>query len=128
MQNRKYSDLDLHFIPNPVSGDISRNIETQAVIGSVRNLLLTNHYERPFHPDIGANITKLLFENATSLTANALQKEIRNVITNYEPRVTITNLIVTMNLDQNGFDVEMDFFINNNSSPVSITLFLERIA
>lgn len=128
MQNRKYIDLDLNFVANPITGDISKNIETQAVIGSVRNLLLTNHYERPFHPDIGANITKLLFENATSLTANALQKEIKNVITNYEPRVTITNLIVTMSLDQNGFDVEMDFFINNNSSPVSIALFLERIA
>lgn len=128
MQNRIYTDLDLNFVANPITGDVSKNVGTQAIIGSVRNLLLTNHYERPFHPDIGANITKLLFENITSLTANALQREITNTIGNYEPRVTITSLTVTTNPDQNGYDVEMDFYINNSASPVSIALFLERIS
>ncbi len=128
MANRQYTDLDINMVANPITGDISKNVGTQAVIGSIRNLLLTNHYERPFHPDIGANITKLLFQNLTSLTANALQKEIRNTIQNYEPRVTISALTVTANPDSNGFDVEMDFFINNNASPISIALFLERIS
>lgn len=128
MQNRVWIDLDINMIVNPITGDISKNVGTQAVIGSIRNLLLTNHYERPFHPDIGANITKLLFENLTSLTASALQREIRNTIQNYEPRVKISTLTVTVNPDTNGFDVEMDFFINNNASPVSIALFLERIS
>jgi len=124
---RRYVDLDLNFAANPFGGDVSMNVGDQAVIGSVLNLLLTNHYERPFHPEIGANITKLLFENITSLTANALQREITNTIENYEPRVLLSVVTVTANPDQNGFDVALEFFINNNANPISIALFLERI-
>lgn len=124
---RIYVDLDLNFIANPITGDISKNVGNQAVIGAVQNLLLTNHHERPFNPDIGANITKLLFENLTTLTSAALTKEITNTIQNFEPRVTLTSVTVTANYDQNGFDVLLTFFINNNSNPISVSMFLERI-
>ncbi len=123
-----YVDLDLNFIPNPVTGDISKNVGNKAVINAVQNLVLTNFYERPFHPDIGSNCYKLLFEPMTSTTANAIQREIGNVIKNYEPRVTVNTITVTADYDNNGFNVEIEFYINNSTVPVAVAFFLERIS
>jgi phage baseplate assembly protein W len=126
---RVYKDLNLNFIPNPITGDISKNVGDAAVIGAVSNIIQTNHFERPFHPEKGGNITKLLFEPLVGLTANALQKEIENTISNEEPRVTISYLSVTVNdtTDMDGYDIYMEFFIDNNPDPVAITSFLERL-
>jgi phage baseplate assembly protein W len=88
--------------------------------------LLTNFYERPFQPDVGSNLDKLLFEPATSLTANILESEIINVITNYEPRVSIDVLQVTLNPDKNSFSVYLSFFVGNNTVPTAVNLILQR--
>lgn len=124
---RQYTDLNLNFMPNPVTGDIQMNVGDAAVIGSVTNILQTNHFERRFHPELGANITKLLFEPLGSLSANALQKEIENTINNEEPRVTIYYLSVTVNSTDDGYNILLEFFIDNNPNPVAITSFLERL-
>jgi phage baseplate assembly protein W len=96
-----YSDLDLTFNRTPVKNDVALSYDDQAIIRSVRNLLLTNFYERPFQPNLGSNINKLLFEPVNSLTSGNLKEDIRNVITNYEPRVGIDEIVVTPNEDEN---------------------------
>lgn len=122
-----YSDLDLDFIPHPTTGDVVRKVGDDAIKRSVRNLILTNFYDRPFRGYIGSNATKLLFELATPITANLLKDAIIEVIKNYEPRIRIIQLAVQMDLDNNGYNVTMQYEIINRSEPAVITLFLERI-
>ena len=121
-----YSDLDLTFNRTPVKNDVALSYDEQAIIRSVRNLLLTNFYERPFQPNLGSNINKLLFEPVNSLTSGNLKEDIRNVITNYEPRVGIDEIVVTPNEDENAYNITLQFYIGNNTSPTTINLILER--
>jgi len=121
-----YSDLDLTFKKLPVTGDVSLRYDDQAVIASVRNLLLTNFYERPFQPTVGSNLNALLFEPSTNITASLLTNEIQNVITNFEPRATIQNISVNLTPDGNGFQVALSFYIGNNTLPSNVNLLLQR--
>jgi phage baseplate assembly protein W len=123
----KYKDLDLAFIPHPVLGDISKHKDEYAVINSIKNLVLTNFFERPFQPNIGSNVRKLLFETVDSVTSVALQRAIEDVIKNFEPRATISKIIVDPNYDQNAFAVTLQFFIINRSTPITINFQLERL-
>lgn len=123
---RQYTDLDLSLTKHPVTGDIAIKTGDNAVITSVRNLILTNFYERPYHPEIGSGVSQMLFENATPLTAQYLKKMIEDVITNFEPRASLTSVVVTIQPEQNYFEVKIGMFINNNSSPTNLTVFLER--
>lgn len=122
-----YSDLDLDFIPHPTTGDVLIKTGNEAIKRSIRNLILTNFYDRPFRSYIGSSVQKMLFENIDQLTATTLQDAIINVITNYEPRVRITDLKVNVSADNNGFDVRMVYTIINSNLPVTINFFLERI-
>jgi phage baseplate assembly protein W len=124
--NKIYADIDLTFNRVPVTGDVALRYDDQAVIASVRNLLLTNFYERPFQPNLGSNINAILFEPATGLTAGILDTEIRNVISNYEPRVQINELIVNPNADGNTFLIDLSFYIGNNTTPTAVNLILQR--
>jgi len=121
-----YSDLDLTFNRVPVTGDVALRYDGQAVIASVRNLLLTNFYERPFQATVGSNITTLLFEPATNITASLISDEIKNVIQNFEPRVTISSLNVQLNENQNAFNVSLSFYVGNNTIPSTVNLILQR--
>jgi phage baseplate assembly protein W len=121
-----YSDLDLTFSRRPGTNDVSMRYDDQAVIASVRNLLLTNFYERPFQPNVGSNLDKLLFEPVNDLTANILETEIRNVINNYEPRAKIDSLQITSNPNQSSFSVYLRFYIGNNTTPTAVNLILQR--
>jgi phage baseplate assembly protein W len=121
-----FSDIDLTFKRTPVTGDVAIRYNDQAVISSVRNLLLTNFYERPFQPNVGSNLTALLFEPATNITASILSEEIANVIKNFEPRALINEIQVTLAPDQNAFNVRMSFFIGNNTAPTNVSLLLQR--
>ena len=124
---RQYSDLDLNFAIHPVKKDINRNIGERAVINSVKNLILTNHYEKPFQPNIGSNIRRLLFENLDNLTGTTIESEIRQTILNFEPRVNISKLNVVADFENNGYRVIMEFFVSNRTTPITINFFLERI-
>ena len=104
------------------------NVATiEAVINSVKNLILTNHYERPFQPDLGSNIRRLLFENADAITASLLEREIQQTIENFEPRARVKDIRVIAKFDENGFEVELTFYIVNVTAPITINFFLERI-
>lgn len=122
-----YSDLDLDFIAHPTTGDVVRKFGEDAIKRSLRNLVLTNFYEKPFRPGIGSNVTKLLFENATPVVSNMISDAIREMARNYEPRVDIRQVSVKFDDADNGYNVSIVFVILNRNEPVNINLFLERI-
>jgi phage baseplate assembly protein W len=123
----RYRDLNLSFLPNPIRKDISTLSDVDAVRQSVMNLILTKHYERPFHPEIGCNVTKLLFDNLTSITALMIKRSIQDVIQNFEPRVNLISVDVIANFDGNGYDVTIAFFVLNVRDAVTVDFFLERL-
>ena len=124
---RTFKDLDVNFTKHPVRDDVNILTAERAVINSVKNLILTNHYERPFQPDLGSNIRRLLFENADSITASLLEREIQQTIENFEPRARVKDIRVIAKFDENGFEVELTFYIVNVTAPITINFFLERI-
>lgn len=122
-----YSDIDINFNPHPITGDVLRVTGAQSVVQSVLNLVQINHYEVPFHPEIGGNVRKLLFELADPITANLLAEEIRNVIRNFEPRAKVIDVLVESDVDQNGFNVTITFFVLSTTQPLTISFFLTRL-
>lgn len=124
---KRYSDIDFTFTKHPVTKDIVIGFDDQAVIRSVRNLLLTNHYEVPFNSSIGSNVRRLLFEQITPLTANILKREIEDTINNYEPRVNLTSVLVNALPDENFYRVTLTFYLVNKTEPITINFVLERL-
>ena len=122
-----YSDLDLDFIAHPTTKDVAVKTGADAIKRSVRNLILTNFYEKPFRPSIGSNALKLLFDNITPLVSTFLESAVAEVIRNYEPRVEVLNVRVTPDYDNNGYNLRLDFRVINKNEPLTVTIFLERI-
>lgn len=122
-----YSDLDLDFNRKPGSKDITKKIGDEAVKRSVRNLILTNFYDRPFQPKVGSNVQKLLFENFSDVTAILISSAIKEVISNFEPRVTVLGVDVIPSPDDNAFTANITFTIKNRTEPFVLDVFLERI-
>ena len=125
--SRQFSDLDLTFQRHPIRKDLVLSVGDIAVTRSVRNLILTNHYERPFHPEIGSNIRKLLFEHAGPVTANFIEREISDTIKNFEPRVNLQQVIVQALPDNNTYNVTVVFYIINQTQPLTINFLLQRL-
>jgi phage baseplate assembly protein W len=126
-QSRTWKDLNLNFSKNPVTGDITKLSGTESVKRSVRNLIQTNHYEKPFHPEIGSGIRDLLFEPATPLTEIFLAKKIEETLVNFEPRVRLIAVNVNAQPDENSYRVWIEFYVVNHPTPVIIDTFLERL-
>ena len=125
---RTYSDLDLFFSAKGVSKDISKVTDIQAGKRSVRNLVLLNHYEKPFHPEIGSGVRDILFEPMTPITAHVLTRKIEDVIENFEPRVKLISVRAQPNLDRNEYEVTVEFYvINTPTELVDLTIMLERL-
>ena len=124
---RIYKDLDLDFGRNTVTNDVNKLTDAEAVKRSVRNLINTNHFERPFHPEIGGNVRALLFENMTPLTALNLQRKIEEVLSNFEPRAKITQIIADPDMDRNGYRLEIRFYVIGIQNPITVETFLERL-
>jgi phage baseplate assembly protein W len=124
---REYKDLDLNFLVHPVRKDINKTTNQMAVINSIKNIILTSHYEKPFNPDFGSNVRNLLFENLDIITASALEREIEQTISNFEPRVRVISVRAIPDFNNNGFSIQMEFYIINQTSPVSISFLLERL-
>jgi len=123
---RQYRDLDLFFTKTQSSKDVRKVTDIQAVKRSVRNLVLLNHYEKPFHPEIGSGIRDMLFENMSNMTAFILAKKIEDVIENFEPRVRLISVRADPNLDRNEYEVTIEFFVVNTPTElVDLTVFLE---
>ena len=123
-----YKDLNLNFTRHPVKKDVVPLSGAAAIKRSVRNLVQYGHFEKPFHPEIGAGIRDLLFENMTPFTANTLARKIEDVITNFEPRALLAGVEVIPRFDENQYEVIVEFYIQNAPSEiVDLTFTLERI-
>ena len=114
LNSKQYSDLDLFFTKKSSNKDVNALTNITAIKRSVRNLILTNFYEKPFHPEIGSGGRDLLFENATPLTSIAISQSVQDVIENYEPRAIIKNVLVNAQLDRNAYDVQIVFTVLNS--------------
>ena len=109
--NKIYSDIDFAFTKKPVTGDVALSYDAQAVARSIRNLLNTQNYDRLFNPDLGSQVTDLLFENISPVIAGTMESMIFNLIKVYEPRAILKSVGVTSQPDQNSYSVTITFYI-----------------
>ena len=122
-----YRDLDLFFSKKSSSGDVSKVQGVQAVKRSVRNLILTNIYEKPFHPEIGSNLRAMLFENMTPQMNALISRQIEELIQNYEPRARLVQARTIPLFDRNAYAVTINFQVVNSPEPVVVETLLERL-
>jgi phage baseplate assembly protein W len=127
LETRTYKDLDLNFTAHPVTKDVVKRTGNAAIVGALKNLIMTNYYEKPFRPTYGARIRGLLFEDVSFIVANALETEIRTTVENFERRVFIDAVRVQADPDNNRYAVTIRFYINNVEAPVTINMFLEKV-
>ena len=125
--NRIYKDLNLDFLRNPTTSDVTKLEDVEAVKRSVKNLIQTNHYERPFHPEIGSDVRALLFENMTPLTALNLERKVQEVLVNFEPRAKVTSVVAEPNVDANSYHLQISFYVVGIQTPVVVETFLQRL-
>ena len=125
--SRIFKDLNLDFQQNTATKDIQKITDIEAVKRSVRNLINTNHYEKPFHPEIGSNLRAMLFELMTPQMNHVISKQIENLINNYEPRCNLVEVFAQPMFDRNGYSVQISFMVNNHQEPVIVESFLERL-
>jgi phage baseplate assembly protein W len=125
--SRRFRDIDLDFNRNTVTNDVNVVEDIIAIKRSVRNLVQTNFYERPFHPELGCGVRGLLFENFTPLTMIYMKRKIEEVLINYEPRISLTNINVDDDQDRNRLVVDIHFRIIGVEGPQVVSTFLQRI-
>ena len=125
---RQYSDLDLFFGKKTSNSDVQDVTDVKAVKRSVRNLVLLNHYEKPFHPEIASGVRDMLFELMTPITAQILARKIEDVINNFEPRARLVGVRANPLLDRNIYEVSIEFYVVNQPTElVDLTVMLERV-
>ena len=125
---KEYVDLDLFFGRKNSNSDIQDITNVKAVKRSVRNLILTNHDVKPFHPEIGSGVRDMLFENMTPITADILARKVEDVINNFEPRARLVGVRAEPDLDKNLYEVTIEFYvINQPTELVDLTVMLERL-
>tara|TARA_Y100000361_G_C11146146_1_gene338135 strand:- start:1199 stop:1612 length:414 start_codon:yes stop_codon:yes gene_type:complete len=121
---RWFSDIDTNFTLHPQSGDLSLKQDINAVKRSVRNLLSTNLFERPFKPSLGVDLRGMLFELSTTFS-DVLEDDIKAVINKFEPRAQVTDVVTF--LEGNSLDVSMYFTVQNDPAPHEINITLQRV-
>jgi len=125
---RQYTDLDLFFGRKSSNSDISKVTDIQAVKRSIRNLVLLNPYEKPFHPEISGGIRGMLFELMTPITATIIAKKVEEVINNFEPRARLVAVRATPDLDKNSYEMSIEFYVVNAPTElVDLSIMLERL-
>ena len=122
-----FKDLNLDFQQNTATKDIQKITDAESVKRSVRNLINTNHYEKPFHPEIGSNLRGMLFELMSPQMNHLITKQIENLINNYEPICRLVQVHTQPELERNGYSVQISFYVQNYPDPVVVESFLERL-
>ena len=125
--NRIYADLNLSFTKNPATKDVTRIFDVQAIKRAVKNIILTNKYERAFNSDFGCNLRGFLFENITEPLLVIIKDRVAMAIEKYEPRVSVEDVVVKEDIDKNGINIMVSFLINGTEAPVSVSTFLQRV-
>ena len=124
---QQYKDLDL-FFSRKSNNALNKVTDVEAIKRSVRNLILHNTFEKPFHPEIGGNVRGLLFENMTPMTSNVIARKIQDTIENHEPRARLVGVQAIPDVDLNGYQVSLYFYIVNAPTElVQLDSFLERL-
>ena len=124
---KQYRDLDL-FFSKKSNNDVNKVTDIEAVKRSVRNLVLLNSYEKPFHPEIAGDVRGLLFELMTPLTSAVIARKIQDVIENFEPRARLTGVDVIPDFDRNAYEVSIYFYVVNAPTElVEVNQLLERL-
>jgi len=125
--NKIYSDLNLSFTKNPATKDVAKIFDVQAIKRAVKNIILTNKYERPFNSDFGCNLRGFLFENITDPLLVIIKDRVAMAIEKYEPRVSVEDVVVQNDEENNGLNIMVSFLINSTEAPVSVSTFLQRV-
>ena len=125
--SRRFRDIDLDFNRNAVTNDVNVVEDVIAIKRSVKNLVQTNFYERPFHPELGCGVRGLLFENFTPLTMVYMRRKIEEVLVSYEPRISLTAVNVDDDQDRNRLVVDIHFRVIGVEGPQVVSTFLQRI-
>ena len=124
---KQYRDLDL-FFSKKSNKDVNKVTDIEAVKRSVRNLILLNTFEKPFHPEISGDVRGLLFENMTPLVSAVIARKIQDVIENFEPRARLTGVNAIPNFDRNAYEVTVYFYVVNAPTElVQLDTLLERL-
>ena len=125
---RQYSDLDLFFGKKTVGSGVNKVTDIQAVKRSIRNLVLLNSFEKPFHPEIASGVRDMLFENISPVVAAVLARKIEDVIKNFEPRARLVGVRAMPDFDRNIYNVTIEFYVVNAPTElVDLSVMLERI-
>lgn len=122
-----FSDFDSLFQANPITKKLNTNVNREAVKESVRNLILTDYFERPFRSDIGCSIRSYLFELWSPALKQTMENAVIEVINNFEPRADVLDVLVEDRSDLNAISVTVAFQIRNDVTPVVIDVILERV-
>ena len=138
-QSRKFKDIDLDFVRNIVTNDVNTIEDVIAIKRSVKNLVQTNFYERLFHPELGCGVRQLLFENYSPLTSIYLRRKLEEVLVNYEPRISLTSIIINDDsedllnpqilddVDKNQLRVDIHFYVVGVPGPQTVNIQLQRL-
>lgn len=124
---RTFTDLDAAFTMNPRSRDVATKSDEAAIRNSLRNLINTRNYERPFQPDLGCQLHSLLFENITPIVITLAERTIIAVINKFEPRVELLDVQVSPNQDESALEIEIVFKIRNTEQPLRFNTTFTRV-
>jgi uncharacterized protein len=122
-----YSDFHKDLTINPISSDIALKTNEESIKESLRNLILTDRGERLFQPEIGSDVRASLFENATPVTLKILEERVRDVINNYEPRVSVIDVEVFFLSEDYRVQITINFYVKNREDPLTVDIFIERV-
>lgn len=122
-----YSDFRANFDPHPVKKDLVRLTNEDAVARSIRNILLTNVYERRRNPSFGAGLSAYLFENISKATESGIRDAIKAAIQNYEKRASVIEVYVSARPDKNAYSATIVFSVLNRIDPVTLDVLLQRV-
>jgi phage baseplate assembly protein W len=126
-RKKGWADLNLALPLHPIRKDILPLRDDDAIKNAVKNLILTNFYERPFQPEKAAHLRGILFEPADSITKIELRERITNVIEDYEPRVKINSIQIRDNSERNHWDITIFFAIKQYRQIYSVNIVLQRL-
>jgi len=121
-----FSDLSIAMTPHPITGKLTIRKNAEAVVSAIKNLILTNRFERPYDPLYGADIRNRLFENFDPIEQINIERDIRTAIANYEPRARISDVSVVAVPDSNRVQIGLTFYVINDARPVQVGLEIER--
>ena len=122
-----YKDLDFSFKQNPNTNDVGIKKNNAAVIQSCLNILRTNHGERPFDYNFGANLRAYLFENMSNTTAANMATSIEVALINYEPRIRVLNVNIQTKLEDNEVFITVTGQVVSNNEIIDISTTIERL-